>query len=98
VTITGNTEITANFSDQYTLTTIVDPMDSGTVLRDLNQETYTYGTQVVLTANPNHSWVFASWGGDARGLDNPLTITIQGNTNITALFDTNWIFLPLLNR
>ena len=98
VTITGNTEITANFSDQYTLTTIVDPMDSGTVLRDINQETYTYGTQVVLTANPNHSWVFASWGGDARGLDNPLTITIQGNTNITALFDTNWIFLPLLNR
>ena len=86
VTITGNTNITANFSNQYTLSTIVDPSVSGTITRDINQDTYTYGTQVVLTANPNPGWTFAGWGGDASGSDNPLTITIIEDTSITATF------------
>ncbi len=86
VTITSDTNITANFSNQYALSTIVDPPDSGTITRDINQDTYSYGTQVVLTASPNLGWTFTGWGGDASGTDNPLTITILGDTNITATF------------
>lgn len=89
ITITGNNNIIANFSDQYTLTTIVDPLDSGTITRDIYQDTYTYGTQVVLTATPSLGWTFDGWGGDGSGSDNPLTYTIVGDTSITATFTQN---------
>ena len=89
VTIQGNTNITANFSDQYTLTTMIDPLDAGTLTRNINQGTYTYGTQVALTAIPATGWAFSGWSGDASGAENPLTVTIEADTSINATFTQN---------
>ena len=97
LTIHGDTNITANFTqDQYTLDVTIEGF--GSVAIDPVQATYIYGTEITLTATADPSWVFAGWGGDASGSDNPLTLTIHGDTNITALFTTNWIFLPMITR
>jgi uncharacterized repeat protein (TIGR02543 family) len=99
VTITKNTNVTAHFTqNEYTLTVTVDPEDSGTVSLNPQQATYHYGDQVTLTATPNPLWSFAGWSGDASGTDNPLTITILGNTEIIANFQRFWIYFPLISR
>jgi uncharacterized protein (TIGR02145 family) len=55
------------------------------------QDLYSHGTIVTLTARPgdfnNESWVFAGWGGDVSGKENPVTIEMLSNTNITATFE-----------
>jgi uncharacterized repeat protein (TIGR02543 family) len=99
VTITKNTNVIAHFTqNEYTLTVTVDPEDSGTVSLDPQQATYHYGDVVELTATPNPLWSFAGWSGDASGTDNPLTITILGNTEIIANFQRFWIYFPLISR
>jgi len=47
---------------------------------------YTAGQQVTLTATPATGWVFSGWSGAATGTANPLTVTMDGNKNITATF------------
>ena len=47
---------------------------------------YNYGTVLELTAVPNEGYVFDSWSGDVSSTDNPLTITMDSDKNITALF------------
>lgn len=86
VTIIGNTNITANFSNQYTIDTIVNPADSGMITRDINQDTYSYGSQVILTAIPIPGWSFSGWSGDAMGFDNPFILNVIENTSIIADF------------
>ncbi|HOG58734.1 MAG TPA: choice-of-anchor Q domain-containing protein [Anaerolineaceae bacterium] len=99
ITITGNMSVTANFSDQYILSVDVSPSGSGTVMLSPDQETYQYGNQVTLTPVANPGWFFFGWSGDVSGIDNPLTITITGNTNITVTFkEFRFIFLPILMK
>ena len=86
VTITHNTNITANFSDEYSLVVTVDPANSGTVTVAPEQSIYQYGDEVTLTATAETGWTFSGWSGDAEGTENPLTVTIQANTSITANF------------
>jgi uncharacterized repeat protein (TIGR02543 family) len=84
VTMNGNKNITANFAQmQYTLTVNAA---NGTVTRVPDQTTYSYGITVQLTATPAGGYTFSNWSGDASGTTNPLTITINGNKNITAIF------------
>ena len=94
--IQGNTNITANFSDQYTLSAIVVPLGSGTVTRNPSEATYTYGTPVALTANPNPGWTFSGWNGDTTSIESPMTITIEVDTNVTANFTQNEYTLTVL--
>lgn len=86
ITITGNTNITANFTDEYSLVVTVDPANSGTVTVDPERPVYKYGDEVTLTATAENGWIFSGWDGDATGTESPLTVTIQGNTSITANF------------
>ena len=87
ITITGNTSVTANFAAiPYTLTTSAIPSGGGSVTLSPSQATYTFGQQVTLTANPNTGYSFGSWSGGASGTTNPTTITITGNTSVTANF------------
>ncbi len=98
-TIVGNTSITATFTqDEYTLT--VTPIGSGTVLVDPIKDFYHYGDQVTLKPTADPDWEFTNWSGDADGTDNPLTITILGDTNITANFEQVIFrsYLPLTVR
>jgi hypothetical protein len=64
---------------------------------------YTSGQQVTLTASPAQGSLFSGWNGDAGGTTNPLTLTMDGNKNITATFvrqattQTN-VYLPLIEQ
>jgi uncharacterized repeat protein (TIGR02543 family) len=84
-TITGNTAVTATFMlDEYTLT--VNTAGSGSVDRDPDQATYHYGDVVTLTVTADAGWTFAGWSGDLVSANNPATITITGDTTVTATF------------
>jgi len=85
ITMTANKSITAFFTqNQYSLTITIN--GTGVVTKNPDQPTYTYGTVVTLTAIPAFGWMFDSWAGDLTGSQNPTTITITGNMQITANF------------
>ena len=87
ITMNGNQTVTANFTqDHYTLTVSVVPSGVGSVTRSPDQPTYVYGSQVQLTATANPGYTFSGWSGGASGTTNPITITMNGNTSITANF------------
>ena len=67
---------------------------NGTVAKIPTQATYNHGTSVTLTATPNTGYIFSSWSGDAIGSANPLTVTMDGNKNITANFTQTSIVGP----
>jgi hypothetical protein len=69
---------------EYTLT--VTTAGSGSVDKDPDQSTYQYGDVVTLTANADTDWTFSAWSGDVISTDNPVQITIEGDTEITATF------------
>ena len=93
VTMDNNKNVTANFvANTYTLTVNAT---NGTVTKLPNQTSYEYGTAVQLTATPNTGYHFVSWSGDASGSSNPITITIDGNKNITANFAINQYILTI---
>ena len=48
---------------------------------------YLYGTTVRLKPTPSEGWDFIRWEEDHTGEENPLEITINGPTNITANFE-----------
>jgi len=98
ITIDRITTITANFTqDEYALTETVNPAESGTVTRSPDQATYHYGDIVSLTAVSGANWQFTGWSGDSSGTENPLTLTVYGNTNITANFTRIYkLYLPLI--
>ncbi|WP_233883401.1 T9SS type A sorting domain-containing protein [Tenacibaculum piscium] len=86
-------DATAFYSDTCfpKLTTNVVGDGSITINPISADSTYTYATAVALTPNPasaNHQ--FTGWSGDATGTTNPLNITINSDTNITA----NFSFIP----
>src|SRR5206468_3643246 len=62
---------------------------SGTVAKSPNQATYNHGTVVQLTATPAAGWRFVGWSGDAGGTANPVSVTMDGNKNVTATFEIN---------
>ena len=71
---------------QYTITTnvtgsgsiLLNPVSTGNV--------YNSGTTVTVTAAPETGHAFSLWSGDLTGGQNPTTILINGNKNITAAF------------
>jgi uncharacterized repeat protein (TIGR02543 family) len=84
VAMIGSRLITATFTqDEYSLT--ANTVGNGSVTRDPDQTTYTYGQVVTLTAEPAPGWSFAGWSGDPdAGITT--TVTITGNTTVTATF------------
>jgi hypothetical protein len=78
-------DIGADEFTSYTLT--VHVIGGGSVTRNPDQPLYNPGTQVQLTAVAR-GWYFDHWSGDASGSDNPLTISMDANKDITAHFST----------
>ncbi|UII27141.1 T9SS type A sorting domain-containing protein [Fulvivirga maritima] len=68
--------------NDYSLTTSVQ--GQGTV--SPNGGTYNSGASVTLTATPANGWVFSNWSGAASGSSNPVTITMNSNKSVTAVF------------
>jgi len=83
--------------ETYTLTIV---SANGTVTKNPNQATYYEGDVVQLSATPNTGWTFANWTGDLTGSVNPGSVTIHGNTSVTANYTLNTyqIYLPLVIR
>ncbi len=97
VTMDAARSVTANFTqNKYTLTIT---STNGTVARNPNQATYHEGDVVQLTATPDTGWSFANWTGDLTSSVNPDSVTIHGNTSVTANFTPKArIYLPAVFR
>jgi hypothetical protein len=83
ITVTNGTVILREFALSVTLD------GSGSVTKNPNQATYTYGTVVQLTAVADTGWAFSSWGGNLSGSTNPASITMNGNKSVIAHFTQN---------
>ena len=85
ITMSQNTTLTANFvenTSNYTLT--VEATNGGIV--NTSGGTYAQGILVNLIATPSPGYTFTGWSGNAIGSNTSLSITINGNTSITANF------------
>jgi photosystem II stability/assembly factor-like uncharacterized protein len=71
-------------SDQYTITTATQ--GNGTITLDPDGGTYDEGTSVTITATADTDYRFDHWEGDVSGTTNPLTVTINGDMSVTAVF------------
>ena len=58
----------------------------GEVLREPDEPGYDPGAEVTLTAIPGEGWAFHEWQGDAGGSANPIQISIDGPTEVGAVF------------
>jgi uncharacterized repeat protein (TIGR02543 family) len=67
----------------YTLT---ETSPSGSVLFDPPGPVHFAGTVVTATAVPDSGYVFNGWSGDVSGTTNPTTVTMIGDTSVTANF------------
>ena len=79
---------TCTILTEHTLT--VHEIGSGIVDKEPDQEIYIYGAVVTLTAVPSETWTFGGWSGDVPAelsAINPVTITIDGDKEITATFN-----------
>jgi hypothetical protein len=98
-TIVGDTVVTATFEAVlYTLE--VNIVGEGDVEVEPDQDSYVYGGVVTLTATADPGWIFAGWSGDAVSTDNPLELTMEGDTAVTATFEgaETKAYLPLVVR
>ncbi|NCD72416.1 Kelch repeat-containing protein [Mucilaginibacter agri] len=71
-------------SSKYTLN--VSTNGSGTVSKTPDQLDYTPNSIVSLLATPATGWHFTGWSGDKVSGSNPLVVTLNNNTAITANF------------
>ena len=86
ITMDGHKTVTAVFLPyEYTLT--INIVGEGSVQVFPEQETYHYGDTVQLTAIPADCYKFVGWDGAVTGLDNPVELTITGDTAVTATFE-----------
>ena len=72
--------------EYYSLSVSSNPGNGGSVSASPSGSTYLEGTQVTLTANPASGYNFVGWSGDASGSTSTISVTMNGNKNITALF------------
>jgi hypothetical protein len=80
----SNKTIVASFiKAKYTLQTQVDQNSGGSVEAG---GSFDYGTQKSILATPLAGYRFNYWGGSAIGSNNPITVTMDSNKNITAFF------------
>ena len=74
--------------EEYTLT--VEIIGNGTVIKDPDQQTYSVGTEVELTAVADTGWTFKNWSSGSQSSDiNPITIIMDSDITITATFVEN---------
>ncbi|OGO19491.1 MAG: hypothetical protein A2Z15_06665 [Chloroflexi bacterium RBG_16_50_11] len=84
ITMNADKSVTAIFIKLYTLTITVSPPEGGVV--STANGTYDEGASVTITATAAEGYVFDHWEGDVTGTDATVTITMDGNKNLTAIF------------
>jgi len=53
---------------------------------ELSKTDYGHGTTIRLTAEPSANWRFVGWAGDLEGSENPATIVVDSERQVTARF------------
>ncbi len=67
--------------------TNISPKDSGTITKSPDKTSYSPNEDVTLTATPAEGYKFKQWQGDASGSEDTITIKMNGNQNVTAIFE-----------
>ncbi|MHB1356870.1 MAG: beta strand repeat-containing protein [Anaerolineae bacterium] len=99
VNVTSNHTITASFgANTYTLSIYQEGTGNGTIETNPPGGVYAYGTVITLTATPRFSSYFAGWSGDVVTTTNPLTMTVNADTELTATFSVIETFLPMVRK
>jgi hypothetical protein len=90
-TLNANRTLVANFTQnplpRYTLTVTVSPPGAGTVSLSPSLADYTSGSVVQLTAQAGAGWRFLNWAGGASGAANPVSVTMNSNVSVQAVFE-----------
>jgi hypothetical protein len=73
--------------EQYLLKVLAAGEGKGSVVSDPLGGTYSFGSVVVLTADPAEVSSFSGWSGDVSGSANPAIIVMNGNKTMTVNFD-----------
>jgi hypothetical protein len=61
----------------------------GSVIVDPDQATYSSGQSVTLTALADAGYNFAGWSGGLSGTENPVTLTMDGDKTVSAIFEAS---------
>ncbi len=69
---------------QFNLT--INTVGNGTVAKSPDQSIYDSASTVQFTATPGAGYTFSVWSGDAAENANPLTVTMNSNKSIIAIF------------
>jgi chitinase len=72
----------------YTISVSIDPEGGGSVTLDPMKDGYQKNNIVTLSAIPNDDACFTGWSGDVSGTQNPVTLRVSGNHEVTASFAT----------
>ncbi len=93
VTMNADRTVTATFAQSlFTVTSYT--VGQGTVEMSPDQDAYSAGTMVTLTAKPDADWRFDHWNDDAAWVGNPTVIEVSGNMDMTAHFVQTVDFVP----
>ena len=81
----SNKHVIANFiEDSYSLNITI--VGSGIVIKNPDQNNYTYGKNVEITVVPASGWKFKQWSGDIAGDNDTEIVNMADNKFITAHF------------
>ena len=69
-----------------TLSTSVSPSGSGQINSSPSSPNYQTDEIVTLNPAPSQHWVFQKWDGDASGNSVPLSLTMDSNKSVLAVF------------
>ncbi|MBD8489208.1 hypothetical protein IFO69_10670 [Echinicola sp. CAU 1574] len=72
--------------ESYTLSVMASPKEAGEVNVSPDRLSYVEGQSVSLSAVPNENWIFEKWEGDVDDSSSPLSIIMNSDKNITAVF------------
>lgn len=86
VTMNGEKSVTAKFEPLPAYLLNINIVGGGSVSKDPDVADYWQGRNVTLTANPASGWRFGSWSGSASGTSNSVSMSMDGNKDVTATF------------
>ena len=92
ISMDSDKEISAVFTKREYPLTITTEGEGSVTERVLQEKTndYPHGTVVELTAEPAEGWNFSHWVGSENSEENPISIEVDSEREITAIFERNY--------
>ncbi len=86
-TVYADVAVTAVFEPDPPSEVSLDTRTDGQGTVEPNGGTFPYGATIELTATPASGWHFVGWDGDLSGSSNPVTLVMDENKNVAAVFE-----------